>query len=105
MAQRGDPELAQVVRGQRREDHRVDVVVAERLRVLTEAETLEPSRDVHVPSPEQVPPPTAGRRSARTITEHAIACRAPSSQEWNNLWSFLPWRSRKGRTRNSAAKI
>jgi hypothetical protein len=34
MAKRDDPELAQVVRGQRRQQTRVDVVVAERLLVL-----------------------------------------------------------------------
>ena len=47
MAERGDPELAQVALGQRWQQARVDVVVAERLLVLAQAQPAQPSADVH----------------------------------------------------------
>ena len=53
MAERGDPELTQVVGGQRRQQARVDVVVAERPLVPPQAQPAQPLPDVHPVSPDR----------------------------------------------------
>ena len=53
MAERGDPEQMQVIGGQRRQQARVDVVIAERLLVPAQAQPAQPSPDVHLRSPDQ----------------------------------------------------
>jgi hypothetical protein len=46
-----DPDLPQVLRREARQDVGVDAVVGERPRVLPQAQSLEPGRDVHAPLP------------------------------------------------------
>ena len=47
MTDGGDPELLQVVGGQRRQHGRVDGVVRERLGILIQPQALQPRRHVH----------------------------------------------------------
>jgi hypothetical protein len=47
VAERGNPEFAQVVRGQRGQQVGVDVLIAERLLVPPQAQPAQPSPDVH----------------------------------------------------------
>ena len=53
MADRSDADILQIVRGQARQDPRIDVVVAERLLVLAQAQLAQPSPDVHPRAPDR----------------------------------------------------
>ena len=75
VADRGDAELAQVVGRQLGQDVGVDVVVAERLLVLAQAQPAQPSPDVH-------PDPLIGRCSpTRRSLSRAAAERAMERHE------------------------
>ena len=73
VADRGDAEAAQVVGRQLGQDLGVDVVVAERLLVLAQAQPAQPSPDVH-------PVPPIGRARPRRV--QSIPSR-PWSASWN----------------------
>ncbi len=71
MADRGDADFPEVLRGQAGQDPGVDVVVAERPLVPAQAQPAQPSPNVHLPSPIGRACPD-GRSLSRTAVERVM---------------------------------